>query len=415
LTTIVRAAALVDGTGAPPVPSAEVRIDDAGRIAYAGPAAGAPRHQGPARVYDLPGATLLPGLIDCHAHPAGIGAESVGTSEVSLALSAVGRLDAMLRKGITSVRVPGAPGVTSLGLRDAQADGRIAGPRLLVAGPVICPTGGHGNSWGIEADGADGVRKAVRQLFKQGVDFIKVTASGGGTTAGTHMGRPTFTVAELRAAVEEAAQHGSYVTAHCHSSEAMERVIEAGVRMIEHATFFNAEQRCEFIPELADRLAQTGTVVCPTIAVNARWIEERSGRLDELTEQERALYRLTVQRWERRMDIIAELHRRGVALIVGSDAPARGVPFDDFAYSVALHARAGVPPLEAIRSATGLAAAHLGLGQVTGTLQAGLDADLIAVAGDPVADLSALDRVRLVVQRGRVVVGDVPADGRLGG
>ena len=406
MTTIVRATALVDGTGTPPVPSAEVWVDEGGRIGYAGPTARAPRHEGPVRIHDLSGATLLPGLIDCHVHPAGIGAESVGTSEVSLALSAVGRLDSMLRTGITSARNPGAPGATSFGLRDAQADGRIRGPRLLVAGRIICPTGGHGNGWGIEADGADGVRRAARQLFKEGADFIKVTASGGGTTVGTHMGRPTFTVDELRAAVEEAEQHGSYVTAHCHSSEAMGRVIEAGVRMIEHATFFDADQRCEFLPELADRLAETATVVCPTIAVNARWLEERSGRLDELDDEQRSHYRMVRERWERRLAIIGELHRRGVALIVGSDAPARGVPFDDFAYSVALHARAGVPPLEAIRSATGLAAEHLGLGAVTGTLRAGLDADLIAVAGDPTTDLPALERVRFVMQRGRVVLGD---------
>ena len=182
----------------------------------------------------------------------------------------------------------------------------------------------------------------------------------------------------------------------------MERALDAGIRMLEHGSFFNSKAECEFIPELADRLAETGTVICPTIAVNARWVEEYAGREHEVPDADRARYTLTRERWKRRLDVVGELYARGVSLIVGSDAPSRNVPFNDFPYSIALHARAGIPAMEAIRQATSLAAKHIGLGAITGSLSPGFAADLIAVSGEPSTDLSALERVRFVMQQGEV-------------
>lgn len=404
MTVIIRSDALIDGLRAEPVAGAQVEIEPSGRIGYVGPKAGATPSRDQAVVYDLGELTLLPGLIDCHVHPTDVSAIAGTMTEPRITLNALGPLRVMLEAGITSARVPGAPGITSLELRSAQADGRIAGPRLRVAGRFVCPTGGHCHAAGIEADGSDGVRRATRELFKQGADFIKVTASGGGLTPGTRMGQPTFTEAELRAAAEEAAQHESYVTAHCHSSEAMRRVVSAGIRMIEHATFTNAREECEFLPDLADQLADTGTVVCPTIAVNANWLTEQAERVAEMDEAELTRYTKVRDRWLRRLDVISELHQRGVVLIIGTDAPARGVPWAECANSIGLHVRAGVPVMDAIKSATCVAADHIGLGELTGRLATGFEADIIAVDGDPLTDLSALERVRFVMQRGTIVM-----------
>lgn len=348
---------------------------------------------------DLGGLTILPGLIDCHVHPSGFSTlvQSRGV------LNAVDPLCRLLRSGVTSARIPGAPGRTSIELRDAQAEGKISGPRLRVAGRMICPTGGHMYSSSLEADGYDDVRRATREIFKEGADFIKVTASGGGLTPGTHMGQPTFTEIELRAVAEEVLQHNSYATAHCHSAEAMRRAVQAGIRMIEHGTFYNERLEVEFLPDLADQLAATQTVVCPTLSVHARWLEEQSVMVPNMSEEERGKFRAVRDGWLRRMDIVGELHQRGVTLIVGTDAPALDVPWGDLGYTVGLHVRAGVPVLDAVKSATSIAADQIGLGKITGRIVAGFEADLIAVDGNPLADISALERVRFVMQRGKVV------------
>jgi imidazolonepropionase-like amidohydrolase len=378
-----------------------------------------------AEVHELGDRTLLPGFIDSHVHCAGlwrpvrVGGEVQGSprqvifrgagdgtgqsAEVAAALGAVAPLRNLLWSGVTVARDLGAPGSVGFDVRAAVNDNVLAGPRLLVAGRIICPTGGHMHHLGVEADGADGARQATRQMFKEGADFIKVTASGGGGTVGTPMGRPTFTVEELRAVAEESGQRGSYATAHCHSTEAIARCLDAGIPMVEHATFFDADQRVRFDETVALRLRDQGVVVSPTLAVHARRLERFAETPDDVDPVEREYRAWVADGFQRRMEIVARLHELGVPLIIGSDAPARGVAHDDFAYGLVLHVRAGVPAMAAIRSATSTAAKALGIAHATGSLVPGLDADVIAADGDPLADITCVQRVAFVLRRGVVV------------
>ena len=405
----VRAGRLLDGSGGPAIADAAVQVSGE-LLTYAGPAATAPPAPAGTALVDLgPDVTLLPGLIDCHAHPLPhadlpeLGPEHARDG-VRL-LYAVHVLAGALVKGMTTFRDCGAPRMTAFALKTAVDAGLVPGPRLRVAGHIICPTGGHGYSQGGEVDGADGVRQAARQLFKQGADFIKITATGGGTVPGPPRHRATFTVAEIAAAVEVAEQHDSYVTAHCHSTEGIVRCLDAGVPMLEHATFVGPDGREHLDRAVLTRISDQGVTVCPTVAVHGRWLDEVAGQPDDA---DRAVWSRRADSFARRLDLVAELHAAGVPVLIGSDGGfGRSYPaaLDDLAYSVALHVRAGVPAADAIVSATSLAADKIGMGDLVGRLAPGLQADVLAVTGDPLAEIEALERVRLVLQHGEVIAG----------
>lgn len=398
---------MLDGSGGRPVTDAAVHV--AGdRITYAGPARDAPGVAASDPVHRLPGACLLPGLIDCHAHPVSFprGAGSGSDQATHLAvLQAVSSLDAALRSGITTIRDCGAPHAASFAVRQALADRVISGPRLVAAGPPLCPTGGHGHYGGGECDGADGVRAKVRELFKSGADFIKVTATGGGTP-GTLRHRATFTVEELRAAVTEAERRDSYVTAHCHATEGIRHCLDAGVPMLEHATFVEPDGTERFDPEVGARIRDAGVIVVPTVEVHARWLRDHPADGPELAPEQRQEWRRRRDSSARRLGIVHELHQLGVPLLVGSDAGlgrSYPAPFDDLALEIELFVQAGVSPGDAIAGATGAAARALGIDGEAGRLAAGLAADVLAVPGDPLADVTVLATPSLVMHRGQIV------------
>lgn len=411
----LRAARLVDGSDAPTVDDVVVRVVDR-TIQYAGAAQAAPAPSGnPFTVLDLGGATLMPGLIDCHAHPIPhADVPELGAPHARDGVRITHGLHEMvsaLSHGVTTFRDCGAPRFTGFALKQAVTADLVAGPRLVVAGRVLCPTGGHAHVGGGEVDGADGVMLGARQLFKEGADFIKVTATGGGTK-GTARHRATFTVDELKAAVEVARQHDSYVTAHTHATEGIVRCLDAGVPMLEHATFV-AEDGVERLDrDVLLRIRDQGVIVCPTVAIHGRWLEDAADQVDQMDEAERAVYTLRKDGFQRRLDLVRALHDAGVRLLMGSDGgKGRNYPaaLDDLAYSLALHVGVGIPPLEVIRSATGDAADAIGLGETVGRVRAGWEADLIAVDGNPLEDIAAVARPTFVMQAGAVVRHDAAA------
>ena len=281
---VLRAARLVDGTGRPAITDGIVHVNGR-RITFAGPAHAAPPAPPTAERIDLGPRTLLPGLIDCHAHP--VPWPETASDQVRpwadqlRVLQATDLLQRALRSGVTTIRNPGSPRHTAYAVKAAVEHGYTLGPRLVVAGSVICSTGGHGHAGGGEADGPDEVRREARQRFKDGADFLKLTATGGGT-AGTVRHRATFTVEEVRAAAEEARQHESYATAHVHGTEGIVRCLDAGLPMLEHATFVGPDNREHFDRDVATRIRDQNVVVVPTVQVYGRWVETGPGRLDGL-------------------------------------------------------------------------------------------------------------------------------------
>jgi imidazolonepropionase-like amidohydrolase len=266
------------------------------------------------------------------------------------------------------------------------------GPTVVAAGPPLTSPGGHCASMGGETTGAESLRRAVRERAERGAGVVKIMASGGVMTPGTDLLACQFTLEELLAVVDEAHRHGLPVTAHAHGLPAVERALDAGVDGIEHCSCLT--HRGPRLPEaLGDRLAATGTFVCPTL-----------GRVPGIEPPPHVQARLEAvgARYEDHLEHVAELRRAGVTFVAGTDAgigpPKRHglVPL-----GVAELVDCGVPPSEALAAATAVAARACGLERRTGRLAPGLDADLLLVDGDPLGDITALQRPRVVVSRGR--------------
>ncbi len=402
----IRAGALIDGTGAEPGRGIVVTIDE-GVITRVGPEREVPPE---GEVLDLGEYTVLPGLINMHAHTVLPGdgtpfSEWMALPDELLLLQAHANALAALRSGVTTIRDCGGKGALMFRLRDAIRAGIVPGPRFVLCGRPLTITGGHCHYFGGEADGAEGMRRAARELLKEGADFIKIMAAGGGTP-GTYPQFPTFDVDELRAAIGEAHQVGKPASCHCLATESIARALEAGTDHIEHCAFTAPDTSWQCDEELARRVAASGAYVTATLQVYADStlaMRERRER-GVATPDEIRFLEAGPNRVEESITNIRYLHELGVPIVAGNDAGWRYTGFDDFYEELLYLERAGLTPLEAIRAATGLAAEACRLGGVVGTVAEGRAADLIAVRGDPAQDLRALEQPVLVVQAGRVVV-----------
>jgi imidazolonepropionase-like amidohydrolase len=374
----IRAARAFDGASA--LDNAFVLVED-GRIA----AVECGRFEVPADidVVDLGDVTLLPGLIDAHVH-LGFDAspdavkQMCADSDATLLLRMRLAARRALAAGITSVRDLGDRNYLGLSLRDWFRGGSEAGPEILAAGPPITVTGGHCYFMGGEADGELEVRRAVRTHVKSGVDVIKIMATGGHMTDGTNPGLPQYSVAELRAVVDEAHRLGRQVTAHAHGPTGILAAVEAGVDCIEHCSFRLDGGRAPDW-ELIERIAAQGIAVSPTVGM--------LGPPGPLMESF--------------VPILSRMHQLGVRVVASTDAgisPRK--PHDVLPHAVAFLAHAGWTNAEALAAATSLAADVIGVGQRKGRLQVGKDADLVAVAGDPLRDVAALLDVQAVYRNG---------------
>ncbi|SES72399.1 amidohydrolase family protein [Geodermatophilus poikilotrophus] len=347
-------------------------------------------------VTDLPEGTLLPGLVDTHVHlcaDAGPRAldqvPELDPAELDAVVTAAER--ASLRAGVTAVRDLGDHRWTVL--QRARRDGER--PTVVAAGPPITSPGGHCWSMGGETSGVDALRRAVRERAERGAGVVKVMASGGVLTPGTDLTACQFTLRELRAVVEEAHRLGLPVTAHAHGLAAVERGVAAGVDGIEHCSCLTGSG-VHLPAGLGAALAAARIDVCPTV-----------GFLPGVDPPPHVQARMAAvgATIEDHLPHVAALHRAGVTLLAGTDAgigPAKlhgGV-----AHAVAdLAGPCGVPLADALTAATSRAARACGLGGRTGRLAAGYDADLLGAEGDVTTDVTALQRPRVVVARGREV------------
>jgi len=400
------------------VVSGEVLVDRAlvvedGRVTDVMPAAAAPPPAS-ARTIDLSGLTVVPGLIDCHSHLVGdvqeAGVPATTTSAAQEAFIGVRNARATLRAGFTTVRDLGSfRAFVDCALRDAIDAGDVEGPRMQCAGAYVTAPWGGGDVVGLAHDivlptdlrfgvvtSPDEVRDRVRRLLIGGADVIKCIATGAVLTRGGVPGAPELTEAELRAAVEEAAHYGAFVAAHAHGAEGAKRAIRAGVRSVEHGSMLDDEA----IGLLVDR----GTYLVMDL-YDGEWIAEVGLREGWPVET----LRKNDETMETAVVVFEKAVAAGVRLAFGTDS---GVyPHGLNARQLAWYVRCGLPPLAAIRTATLWAAQLMGWEDRVGSLQPGRWADLVAVPGDPLSDVTVLERPVVVLRGGRVVRDDRSAVG----
>jgi imidazolonepropionase-like amidohydrolase len=389
-TLFVRAGRLIDVVQGRVLTDQLVRIED-GRIAAVGAYAQPPAD---ARVIDWSAYTVLPGLMDMHSHLTG----DITSSNVAAPLMSTGARDALmgvvnaratLRAGFTTVRDVGAyRAFTDVALRDSIAAGHIEGPRMYVAGAYVTVSHGGGEVTGLAPDvvvpddfrrgvanSEAEVRQRVRELIAGGADFIKIIATGAVLTSGTTPGAAEYTESEIRAAVEEAAQYGTFVAAHAHGAEGIRRAVRAGVRSIEHGSYLDDEgirlMRRHGTWLVAD--IYNGDYIAE-IGRRDGWPAEIMRKNDETTETQRQAF--------------AKAVRAGVRIAYGTDS---GVyPHADAARQFAYMVRYGMTPMQAIQSATINSARLLGRENEIGSIAPGRRADMIAVSGDPLQDVNLL-------------------------
>ncbi|HVF72034.1 MAG TPA: amidohydrolase family protein, partial [Chthoniobacterales bacterium] len=399
------AARLFDGKSKALITNAVV-IVEGDKITDAG--SNLPIPQG-AQVIDLGDATLSPGFMDAHTHLTGdfsgnylqTQLRELQSDAAKKAYAAIPNARVTIEAGFTTIRDVGAGDFVDVALRDAIAKGTVIGPRMLVATKGVGATGGHfddANGFrdqlfgrqsdftdGI-ADGPDAIRRTVRYLVKNGADVIKAAVSGGVLSMADEVDTPQFTPEEVAALVDESHRLRKKIAVHCHGDQAAKDAIAAGVDSIEHDSFIK--------PETLAAMKAKGTYLVPTLMAS-EWI---MGKLDQYPP---ALQEKAKAATAARSEMFRNAVKTGVKIAFGTDAAVfpHGMNAKEFKLMVDL----GLPPIEALRSATSVDADLLGMSAKLGTLEKGKLADIVAMAGDPTQDITATERVSFVMKEGRII------------
>lgn len=413
LITAIVGGTLLDGTGSDPADDATLLVEN-GKIRRVGGRAEIPVPRD-ARVLDASGLTLMPGIVDCHIHStyrARNLTEHVQNAPTYNIFRSLEILRETLACGVTTGRDMGG---ADTGFRQAISEGLIDGPRLLVSLVMVSQSGGHGDSWlpagfrlpkrtwlpsGV-ADGEDAVRKLVRELLMSGADLVKVCTSGGITSPADNFDEPQMTVAEIKAAVTEAAARGKRVAAHAEGLAGIRRALEAGVHSVEHGWFLDEE--------CVEQMLRQGTWWVPTLALVELGQERRRGedggtwelaQITNETAKENEIHR----RQREQIPQWREAVQRGVKIAMGTDQSHRLMTGENLRELLFMRDWLGMSPMEVIMASTSRAAECLEYPGV-GTLEEGKIADILAIEGNPLDDLALLqkrERLKLVMKESRL-------------
>ena len=402
--TLICPDVLVDGTGGEARRHACVVVDDE-RISFVGSRqeldAAYPDRAGWEEI-DGAGASLIPGLIDGHAHLTLESTDYTSYPRTSpppeeIVLYTLQAAREAMAAGITTLGDTGSVGDTLLFVRDAINQGTVVGPRILAAGPAITTTAGHGHYLGIEelADNADQIKVAIRKLVYRGVDFIKIMATGGASDPPTNRYRAQYSEEEMRVAVEDAHRLRKRVVAHVNPTEGIVNSVRAGVDALAHCNWLGSEEgTVEYVPEVAQEAGEKGIFVDLNVSATLVPIAERDGK---------------VLGWEGpgevnyRFDLIRDMERRGCKSYFSSDHMGRKIATWPERLVQARHTLK-MDPVEVIFRVTGRAAEGMWLQDEIGTIETGKVADLALLNGDVADRIESLTDVRAVMRSGRVVV-----------
>lgn len=406
---LIKSSRIFDSKGNVSVEHGAILVED-DRIVQVGPEEGIKVPEGvTATEFNYEGKTVLPGLVDCHVHLVGIpdgraGDETAIESDEILTLQAAKNARIHLYSGVTTIRDCGAKNKTTFMLKEAVKIGITPAPRMIICGRPLAIIGGHLSYFGIQATGVDECRANVRQLMKEGADFVKITATGGSTRT-SYPFLPSFNVNELTAIIDETHKFGKHTVAHCASSQGMINVLEAGIDTIVHGYYKEPDGSYSYRPEISERLVNQNVYVNPTLHQGTETYNAliAKAKIQPLTLDEQTRLHNFKSLREISIENISKMREDGVNLVCGSDSAWNYYKMGEFQKEILTHVEIGMSAAEAIRSATIESARSCGVDDTIGTLESGKQADLLVVDGDPVENIADIFNVVDVFQAGNIV------------
>lgn len=329
---------------------------------------------------DLGETYVVPGFIDSHIHLVsgsslkGIHHINKGRLDANIVCKGVSNAQKLLNAGIVACRDAGAYEGYSLGIRDSINKGDILGPKIIACGHAISARGGHGFGIAYESDGVDSMRAAVRQVVKDGGDFVKIMVSGGVNSPGPEPGPCELTNEEIRVGIETAHTWGRKVAVHTHGNTAIKWCVEADVDSIEHGVFMT--------PDIMDMMKEKGTYFVPTLSAPYHAVREGIKAEPDNPDHEKSREVL-----QRHRDVLVDCVKNGVNLAMGSDAGSPYNPYEQSPYEMVLMVEAGLTPKQAIDAATKGSAELLGIDDSFGSLEEGKNASFLCLEGNPLENI----------------------------
>ena len=407
--TLLIADRVIDAKGGPPIEQGAV-LTRGSEIVSVGPAHEIRAPDGASvNHHHYPGASILPGMVDCHTHNNGFGdgrngEDLAALEDEILTVQAAGNARRSLFSGVTTIRENGPKNMTMFRLRDAIKEGLAIGPRMILCGRPVSIIGGHMGYFGGEVTGTEQCRAFTRQLIKEGADYIKITATGGSTPSSFPL-RPAFNVDELQAVTDEAHKFGMLTATHSTSTQGVINSLDAEVDMIIHCTYNEPDGEVNFREDVAERIGEQGAYVNPTLQVGrARiWSLIQQARETGLTDDARIDLDAAKRELDTRLDHNRRMIEMGIKVITGSDSSWGDYQLGNTVYETELLVHAGYSHMQGLMSVTSRAAEALGVDDIVGTLEPGKQADILVVDGDPSKNVNDLWNVADVFFKGEKV------------